>query len=187
VISPQLELQFIEAVGALWHEIKAGAWHTTSAENFRKILRDGVISPGPIPERLIEQGLPACFSALIGAVSVFDFLEADWAEMQDFQRHQWYQFFNGCWHRGMSIGDDGISIAIEIDRNAAPGWRSVHSTLALWKNKLERSPPPGNLIPLHEACHDGPIPLTAFRRVLEIVGEAGKVQSYREISIKSSG
>jgi hypothetical protein len=186
MISPELEATFVSNVGPLWYEIKAGAWHTTSAENFRKILKDGAIIPGPKPEWLIQQGLPPCFSASIGAVSVFDFLEADWAGMQDFQRHQWYQFFAGRWRRGTDPSEDGISIAIEIDRNAAPGWRSVMTSLNLWKAALEERSP-GNIIPRHETCHDGPIPLTACRRALEIISEAGTVKSYREVSVKSSG
>ncbi len=187
MISRKLEAQFLKKVGTLWHTIKGSAWHTTSAENFQKIIRDGAINPGPIPERLIRQGLPPCFSAQIGAVSVFDFLEADWAHMEEFQRHQWYQFFTGRWHYGSDPSDEGVSIAIEIDRDAAPGWRSVHRTLNLWKDKLEKDPPPGNLIPRHEACHDGPIPVAAFRRVLHIEAEAGIVKTYCELPVKSSG
>ena len=177
------ESQFAKSFGYLWHEIKGGAWHTTSPEAFVRILADGKINPGPIPERLIAQGLPPCFSSKIGAVSVFDFVEARWHKMKDFQRYQWPQFF--CGDRSAPDPQSFVKIcyAIEIDRTKAPGWRTIEETLALWKEELNLRPPPGNVIPWHETCHHGSIPLSTCVRAIEIRSIDGRVISHSPASL----
>lgn len=183
MIAPRLETQFVECVGTLWHEIKGAAWHTTSPEAFARILADGEIRPGPTPAWMIDQGVAPCFSAKIGAVSVFDFAGAGWNDMEPGQVVQWCPFFKGYRSKADPVTEIKTSFAIEIDRSKAPGWRTVEETLALWKEELSLRPPPGNVIPRHETCHDGPIPISACRRAINIRSIGGRVLSYAPVSL----
>jgi hypothetical protein len=172
----------VESVGALWHEIKGGAWHATDPISFESIVRDGAIKPGLIDPRLKKQGLAPCFSAQLGGVSVFDFLEAKWSEMSNHQPFVWCQFFNGYRSTEDNATGEKIAYAIEINRNLAPGWRTVEETRLLWREWLDSKRCPGNLVPRHETCHIGPIPLFACIRAIEIKALGGRVLSYEPVS-----
>src|SRR5258706_507693 len=91
---------FYGDVGPVWGELRGGLWHSTGSHRFRGILSTGEIQPKPsLPHtefRWAQRG--TTYARSIGAVSLFDFAEADWAWLLDesvqkaMPRNCWRQF-----------------------------------------------------------------------------------------------
>ena len=142
--------------------LREGIWHTTSVERFEGILAAGSILPEPpIPDK--DRWGTACgpshypFVRSIGAVSVFDFTGFEEATYEEKYPLSMWRTFVPCF----SKWDE--SIWIELDRSAIKNdFIDGKAVIERWKqqNQLGRK-----IMPIIEAAHVGPIPISAFRRV----------------------
>ncbi|TKB57060.1 MAG: hypothetical protein E8D49_14295 [Nitrospira sp.] len=141
--------------------LREGIWHTTSVERFEGILAAGSILPEPpIPDRdrwgtaFGPSHYP--FVRSIGAVSVFDFSGFDETTYEEKYPNSMWRIFVPCF----SKWDE--SIWIELDRSAIRDkFIDGKALIERWKQKELR----GNIMPIIEAAHVGPIPISVFRRV----------------------
>ena len=142
--------------------LREGIWHTTSIERFEGILAAGRILPEPpIPD--IERWGTAYGPSLypfvrsIGCVSVFDFLGFDEATYNEQYPLSMWRTFVPCF----SKWDE--SIWIELDRSAIKdSFIDGKSLVKRWKQQNELGK---KIMPIIEAAHIGPVPISAFRCV----------------------
>jgi hypothetical protein len=134
-------------------------WHATDKSELIGILSDGMIRPDAPPRH--ANG----FSRSIGAISMFDFAEADTAIPR------------GTAHWSEWMRPDGLTrYWLEIDREAATGQlRDTAQTLLLWK--AMPSATAGRIIAGMEAVHIGPIPIKNVAEIISVVG--GRQSLYR--------
>ncbi|MBX9658469.1 MAG: hypothetical protein K2X00_07860 [Nitrospiraceae bacterium] len=142
--------------------LREGIWHTTSVERFEGILAAGSILPEPsIPDmdRWGAAGGPRHYPFVrsIGAVSVFDFSGFNEAIYEEKYPVSMWRVFVPC------FGKWDESIWIELDRvTIKDSFIDGKTLIERWKqqNELER-----NIMPVIEAAHIGPVPISAFRRI----------------------
>jgi hypothetical protein len=142
--------------------LREGIWHTTSVDRFEGILAVGGIFPEPpIPDQ--ERWGTARGAAFypfvrsIGGVSLFDFAGFDEVVYEEKYPLSMWRTFVPCFIEW----DEAIWIELDcsaIKDNFVDG----KSVVELWKrqNELGRK-----IMPLIEAAHIGPVPISAFRRV----------------------
>lgn len=141
--------------------LQGGLWHTTSAERFESILDAGEISPDPPIPNLQRWGTakgPSLYPFVrsIGGVSLFDFSGFDESAYNTKYPLSMWKTFVPCF----SGWDEAVWI--ELDRSAiANGFIDGTALLARWRqqNELGRK-----IMPIIEAAHIGPIPISAFCR-----------------------
>ncbi len=134
----------------------------TSVERFGGILAAGGILPDPpIPD--MDRWGTGCGPSLypfvrsIGAVSVFDFSGFDEVTYEAKYPNSMWRTFVPCF----SKWDE--SIWIELDRSAIrDSFVDGREIVKRWKqqNELGRT-----IMPIIEAAHIGPVPISAFRRI----------------------
>lgn len=142
--------------------LREGIWHTTSVERFEGILAAGSILPDPpIPD--MDRWGTACgpshypFVRSIGAVSVFDFSGFDEATYEVKYPNSMWRIFVPCFSKWAE------SIWIELDRSAIKDrFIDGKAVVERWKqqNELGRK-----IMPIIEAAHIGPVPISAFRHI----------------------
>lgn len=148
---------------AMFPEIlKTEIWHTTSVDRFKGILTIGGILPEPpIPDKDRWGGCGSTqypFVRSIGGVSLFDF--SDFDEVAYEQKHplSMWKTFVPC----LTQWDEAIWI--ELNRSA------IKDNFIDGKALIERWKRQGNLgrkvMPIIEAAHIGPVPISAFHRVI---------------------
>jgi hypothetical protein len=160
---------FSSDVGPLWGELRGGLWHSTGSHRFREILAAEEIHPVPnLPRsefRWAQHGTTYCRS--IGAVSLFDFAEADWAWLLDESIPKVMP--RNCWGPFLRAPTDPTpseiwiaTVWIAVDRSRLVNfmhWKEVESD---WRaGSVARK-----WMPRIEACHREPVPLSACTHVL---------------------
>ena len=171
----------VSKVGPIWRELYGGLWHTTHPERFLGILECGAILPEPnIPDSdrwfTLEGRKNYPYARFIGGVSLFDFHQFDPQKYDaEFPHGSFWSFvpYHRVW-RG--------TVWIEIDREqASPHFVSGPDLLTRWKTGGDLG---HNFMPILEAAHVGPIPLTAFKKCLFIrEGDEGR---FHEIGVTES-
>ena len=147
----------------LFHQVLAGGlWHVTSPDRFASILRDGAILPNP---RIADSerwgtargsaGYPYVRS--ISGVSLFDFLNFDENSYSEAYPVSNWAAFVPCPREWPE------AVWIELHRHLL-GDRLIDGPKLLRQWKAERSS--RRFMPLIEAAHVGPIPVSMFRRAL---------------------
>lgn len=142
--------------------LREGIWHTTSVERFEGILAAGCILPEPpIPDR--DRWGTACGPSLypfvrsIGGVSLFDFSGFDEATYNEKYPVSMWRTFVPCF----SKWDEAIWI--ELDYSAIKdSFVDGNSVIERWKRQGELG---RKVMPIIEAAHIGPVPISAFRRI----------------------
>lgn len=154
----------------MFPEILRGAlWHTTSAERFKEILKDGFILPNPLISDS-ERWSTACGSELypyvrsINGVSLFDFNDFDELEYSKKYTNCQWRYFVPC----LSKYDTALWIEINPEK-VANNLISGKVLLERWKQQNAYK---HKIMPIIEAAHIGPIPMCAFRRVLNYSADA---------------
>ena len=146
-------------------------WHTTNSERYNGILLEGAILPEPpIPDRDrwgTGVGTIGCpYVRSIGGVSLFDFRDFEpEVYSEEYLISSWREFvpYRSVW---------GEAIWIEIDvSQLIPGFISGREILDRWKAEHATN----RFMPLIEAAHIGALPLKAFRQVLYVSKESGRV------------
>jgi len=144
--------------------LQGGVWHTTSVERFEGILGSGRILPEPPiadSQRWGTAGGPSLYPFVrsIGGVSLFDFLGFNESAYTDKYPLSMWKTFVPCFR------DWDKAVWIELDRAAIiNNFIDSRALLARWiqQNELGRK-----IMPIIEAAHIGPVPISAFRRVYE--------------------
>jgi len=139
-------------------------WHTTSVPRYQMIIETGEILPNPqIPdqERWCTSRGPEFYPFVrsLGGVSLFDFKGFT-------PRYYRRKFPLSCWMEFVPYRRGwGQAVWIEINRQAIrQNFISTGELLAKWKlNEAYKH----NIMPMIEAAHLGPIPLSAFTTVLK--------------------
>jgi hypothetical protein len=155
-------------LSVIWPFLRVGLWHTTHPDRFLGIMNSGEISPEPdIPN---DQRWKASRGATyypyvrhIGGVSLFDFSSI---EPEVYRKEcpmcNWESFvpFPEDWEE---------SYWIELKREDIE--KNVTLPAELWKRMENELAHAHTLMPRIEAAHLGPVPVTAFKRVLHISAE----------------
>ncbi len=146
----------------LWMELSGRLWHATSIDGLSGILRDGSIQPASGKRYLnsICRGM--------GCISLFDF-GPEALEQDEFMQSNWFPWL-GREHDGRS------AIWLEIDRVISAGNLVSPATLlqAVRDQQLR-----GRFFCGVEACHRGPIAVTAILGALVIdVHDCSSFRSY---------
>jgi hypothetical protein len=144
--------------------LRNGIWHETSVERYKSILLAGNILPNPpIPEaeRWGTSRGPDFhpYVRRIGGVSLFDFRNFNEIEYSERYPSSSWRYFVPCFKKW----DTAVWIELNpqlIQEQFIDGIK----LLADWKRIR---PVPGNLMPMIEAAHVGPIPIAAFSRALK--------------------
>ena len=155
--------------------LRNGLWHTTNNERFEGILTSaGILPEPPIPDsqRWGTAGGPGLYPFVrsIGGVSLFDFLGFEESVYSARYPNSMWKIFVPCF----SSWEEAIWI--EIDRAAiVDKFIDGSALVALWKkqNELGRK-----IMPVIEAAHIGPVPVSAFRKVYAF---NKSVQEFRQI------
>ncbi len=159
--------------------LREGIWHTTSVERFEGILAAGGILPEPpIPdkERWVTDAGPALYPFVrsIGGVSLFDFAGFDEVVYEEKYPHSMWRTFVPCF----SEWDEAIWI--ELDRYALKNsFIDGKSVVERWKRQGELG---RNIMPMIEAAHIGPVPISAFRRIFMF---SKHDQEFKQVQIPS--
>jgi hypothetical protein len=162
---------FFSDVGPVWGELRGGLWHSTASHRFRGILSAGEIHPAPSlpPTEFLwaHEGTTYCRS--IGAVSLFDFAQADWAWLLDesiskaMPRNCWGQFLRAP--REPTPPDTWTAtVWLAVDRSRLTNFMHWKEVEADWRaGSLARK-----WMPCIEACHKGPLPLSACTHIIVV-------------------
>jgi len=141
--------------------IAGGAWHTTSEERFRRILEFGAILP-EVPGMPQSERWGAAldhpyvnYVRGLGGVSLFEFIDFV-PEVYD------EKFPMSSWRTFVPMTEKwGHAVWIEVDRERlGANFLSAATILDRWK--IEKSV--RRFMPMIEAAHLGPLPVTAFIR-----------------------
>lgn len=175
----EVDRHFEKVVGLIWRELRGGLWHSTGSHRFRWIAEAGEIQPTPAlpPGEVRWAAAATTFSRSNGAVSLFDFEDADWPWLfEKGKEHYWPPFLAAP----ELVTDSTRWIAtvwIEVDKSIAPALMSLKETKDVWHANLHRLAAGGvhaehenNTIwmPRLEALHTGPIPLAACKRAIAV-------------------
>ena len=145
-------------------ELLGSVWHTTSIERFRQILLDKAILPEP-PTITDSERWKASKGAdlypyvrMIGGVSLFDFRGFDEDKYsRDYPLSSWAEFVP-------RLRKWKTAVWIEIDINAVSKNLILgHDLVAKWK---EQGAYKHTIMPIIEVAHVGPLPISAFQRIL---------------------
>ena len=154
-------VESLEAI--VLREIDGGLWHTTSPEWFEKIIVSGAILPEPdIPDNTrwsshICEDKPLPYVRFIGGVSLFELVNFDPDGYNKiYPLSSWNAFIpiTGTWT---------TAVWIEIDRELVK--ENVISAKELLLKRRADNAHRHNFLPMIEAAHIGPIPVTSFKRV----------------------
>ena len=154
----------VEKIGPVWRELHGGLWHTTHPVRFLSILKSAAILPEPPiadSDRWATRNGPTNhpYARFIGGLSLFDLHSFDSeAYSAKFPSSSWREFvpYRRRW---------GGAAWIEIDREKAPALIPGHDLLARWRAGDDLA---HNLMPIVEAAHLGPLPLSAMKRCVII-------------------
>jgi hypothetical protein len=143
--------------------LRGSIWHTTTPQRYQSIVRDGYLRPEPdLPES--ERWGTAMgprlhpFVRSLGGVSLFDFREFDEAQYTERYPSSMWGAFVPCCQRS----DAAVWIEIELVL-VSEKFIDGMTLLQRWKasGQLGRK-----IMPLIEVAHIGPLPSSAFGRVL---------------------
>lgn len=160
--------------------LRDGLWHTTNNERCEGILASTSILPEPpVPDsqRWGAASGPGLYPFVrsIGGVSLFDFLCFDeFAYSTKYPLSMWKTFVP-CFSEWEE------AVWIELDRAAiAKGFLGGVVLLELWKegNELGRK-----IMPIIEAAHIGPVPVSAFRKIYKF---NRSTQEFKQILVPDS-
>lgn len=148
--------------------LRCRLWHTTSPARYEMIIGTGYILPEPQiseQERWGTSQGPEFYPYVrsLGGVSLFDFEAFNPKNYNKKYIASWGEFvpYRRAW---------GQSIWIEINRQAIiENFISASNLLKRWKKDEAYK---HNVMPMIEAAHIGPIPLTAVTCVLKYDGDA---------------
>lgn len=170
-MTPQdVDAYFYSDVGPVWGELRGGLWHSTGSHLFRRILDAGEIQPAPplAPSEFrwaAAQG--TTYTRSVGAVSLFDFAEADWTWLLDeniskaMPRNCWSQFLRA--RSPQAPMDAWIStVWLSIDRTNISGFMHWKDVEADWRAGGTAR----KWMPRIEACHKGALPMSACDRAV---------------------
>lgn len=137
-----------------------GIWHTTSERRFKSILEDGYISPTPdLPEQerwgtaLGSNHFP--YARYLGGVSLFCFAGFDAKKYEaEYPLSSWRAFVPCC-----SKWPKAVWIELQLDK--LNNYVSPEELLFTWKKSESYG---HKIMPMIEAIHLGPVPLSAFKR-----------------------
>ena len=170
----QPDQRTVDEIGPIWRELHGGLWHTTQPERFARIMDTGAISNEPkgianSDRWSTSQGRKHYpYVRFIGGISLFDFSKFNPQRYETkYPLSNWRYFvpYRNEW---------GGAIWIEIDREKAKnGLISGHDLLIKWK---EEECFGHRIMPLIEAAHIGPLPVTAFRRAIVIASVDNQFQ-----------
>lgn len=153
--------------------LRIGIWHTTSVDRFEGILAEGSILPEP-PILDLERWGTAAGPALypfvrgMGGVSLFDFSDFDEVGYEEKYPFSMWRTFVPCF----SKWDEAIWI--ELDRYAMKdSFIDGKSVVDLWKRRGELG---RNIMPIIEAAHIGPVPISVFRRIFRFSKHDQKIE-----------
>lgn len=156
--------------------LRDAIWHTTNAERFNGILKYGFIFPNPSISNSGRWNTacgPKCYPYVrsINGVSLFDFNDFDELEYsKKYPNCQWRNFVP-C----LSKYDTAFWIEIDPEK-IADNLISGKILLEHWKQQKELK---RNIMPIIEVAHIGPIPICAFRRVLNYSADT---KDFKEVS-----
>lgn len=176
-----MDTHFEKRLGALWHELRGGLWHSTPSHRFRKIVEAREIqSDPPLPGEFVWHNRNGTsYARSIGGVSLFDFRDADWQRLCDFgQQDGWVQFF-----RAQQIStpiDECVStVWLAMDRTRL---RNFHSIADVTAHRCASGKALATKwMPCIEACVVGPIPLSACTHAVAVCAVDEK--TWRRIEI----
>ena len=157
----------------LMSKLHGGLWHMTHPERFLGIMQSGAILPEPDIDNKVrwkascgEEFYP--YVRFIGGVSLFDFHQFDpESYADDFSLSNWQEFVPCLRTRW-----DG-AVWIEIDRaqmQASEDFICGGCLRIRWN--LERAYR-HVFMPQIEAAHIGPLPTTAFKKIIFVFSKAG--------------
>lgn len=143
--------------------LRGAIWHTTTPKRYQSILRDGYLLPDPdLPES--ERWGTAMgprlypFVRSLGGVSLFDFREFDESHYTErYPMSMWGSFVPCC-----QRSDAAIWIQIDLTsvrEKFIDGMTLLHQ----WKASGELG---RKIMPVIEAAHIGPLPSSAFSKIL---------------------
>ncbi len=143
--------------------LKEAIWHTTTPELYKSIISEGSILPEPPLHDSQRWGTSMGkafypYVRSIGGVSLFDFRGFNAKEYSNrFSCSSWAGFVP-CKNQA------DAAIWIELDLLLIEdNFISTDKLLSDWKNSGEAA---RKIMPMIEAAHIGPIPVSAFKRVL---------------------
>jgi hypothetical protein len=143
--------------------LQESLWHTTTMSRYRRIVEAGHILPNPPlteSQRWFTKRGPGSYPYVrhLGGVSLFDFRGFDPDKYEeDYPLSTWWTFVPFIKQRGASVW-------IEVDQSAL-GENYVSGEALLTRHREDRAHK-HMIMPLIEAACLGPVPVTAFRRVL---------------------
>ena len=145
-----VDAYYEQKIGLLWRTLRGGLWHATPSHRFRTILKTGHILCDPqLVEGEFQWASANGFTTLcrdIGAVSLFDFGEADWPWIFE-NHHDWLSFLKAP---QLAVPEDKwIAIVwIGFDRQSLKNLiRHSPYTIQIRGNRTT-FPPPRELYPL---------------------------------------
>lgn len=182
--APDVDEFFYREVGPVWGELRGGLWHSTGSHRFRQILASGEIQPSPDlpPHEFRWAALGTTYTRSIGAVSLFDFAEADWEWLLDesipkvMPANCWGQFLRAPTDQ-MAADQWTATVWLRVERSLLPGfihWRDIQAD---W----QAGGPARKWMPRIEACHKGPLPLSACSEVVVVC--AVEPKQFRRMSL----
>jgi len=175
----EVDARYEQEIGPVWRELRGGLWHSTASHRFRSILDSGAIEPAPtLPageHMWFSEGTTCCRS--LNAVSLFDFAEADWDFILGGRcLHRWQGFLRAP---AVVLPTDKwiATVWISVDRGHLVDFMPIEEVGAKWRSgDLER-----NWMSRIEACHRGPIPLSACSKVVVVC--AVEPQEFRAMDL----
>ncbi len=142
-----------EAVGSLWSLLRPALWHSTPPARYRAILDDGEIRPDGGHGGNVYKG---SLAVSIGAVSLFDFESAS-------EEDALGTFRKWCTHLWPPDIDTRVTVWVGLNRDRLPGRLMLAKEVGELATRERK-----NHYPRVEACHLGPVPVTAFTEVLAV-------------------
>ena len=135
-----VDAYYEQKIGLLWRTLRGGLWHATPSHRFRTILKTGHILCDPqLVEGEFQWASANGFTTLcrdIGAVSLFDFGEADWPWIFE-NHHDWLSFLKAP---QLAVPEDKwIAIVwIGFDRQSLKNLMDLDSVKDEWKQDSTR-------------------------------------------------
>ena len=158
-----VDAYYEQKIGLLWRTLRGGLWHATPSHRFRTILKTGHILCDPqLVEGEFQWASANGFTTLcrdIGAVSLFDFGEADWPWIFE-NHHDWLSFLKAP---QLAVPEDKwIAIVwIGFDRQSLKNLMDLDSVKEEWKQDSTRK-----LMHRIEVCHKGTMLLSTCCRAV---------------------
>lgn len=167
-----LDAQYLKEVGPVWNELRGRLWHSTPIRRFASIIKARAIEPSPgLPDGDLTWG--ATLSRALGAVSLFDFRQEEWAKILRIWEgsgtarraniEPWSDFLS----EGSPNKDWSPTVWFKFDQKQLPGFLPLTEMREAYLNGLEGEQRHKYMSVL-EAGHRGPISLDLCQSVIVI-------------------